>query len=69
MKILLLGCQGQVGQELRTTLTPWHRHAWSRPRVRFSCIRHHPPKLLAQSAEVIVNAAAYTAVDKAEQRG
>jgi dTDP-4-dehydrorhamnose reductase len=67
MTILLLGANGQVGHELRSALAVLGEVvALARPDVDFavpeslrSVVRRHRP-------ELIVNAAAYTAVDKAE---
>jgi dTDP-4-dehydrorhamnose reductase len=67
MKILLLGKDGQVGWELQRSLSPLGEViAMGRQEADFEdaaglavCIRRHAPS-------VIVNAAAYTAVDKAE---
>ena len=71
MKILLFGCNGQVGWELQRSLAPLgnlvaldfdsalHRADFSRPEGLAETVR-----LLAP--DVIVNAAAHTAVDKAE---
>lgn len=67
MKILLLGVNGQVGWELCRALAPLGElEAWDRQRADLT----RPQSLVAQvmqcRPEVIVNAAAYTAVDKAE---
>ncbi len=67
MKILLLGKDGQVGWELQRALAPLGElHSVGRSEADFS----QPETLRALVAEVkpdvIVNAAAYTAVDKAE---
>ncbi len=70
MKILVLGSQGQVGWELVRSLLPLGEVvALSRaeadlaqPDMLRAVIRSHQPTL-------IVNAAAYTAVDKAESEG
>lgn len=67
MTILLFGADGQVGKELRRTLLPHGRlRAITREQVDLTdadairrCIMSHEPK-------IIVNAAAYTAVDRAE---
>jgi dTDP-4-dehydrorhamnose reductase len=67
MKILLLGKDGQVGWELQRTLAPLGTlFAFGRDDANLEdldgvrrLIAHHRP-------DVIVNAAAYTAVDKAE---
>ncbi|MBD2438300.1 dTDP-4-dehydrorhamnose reductase [Nostoc sp. FACHB-110] len=66
-KILLIGSQGQVGQELQRILIPLGNIVTiSRPTVDLlkpdslpDIIQHHQP-------QVIINAAAYTAVEKAE---
>jgi dTDP-4-dehydrorhamnose reductase len=65
MKILLFGANGQVGWELQRSLSPLgevialgHRDADLAQPVRGHIERHRP--------DVIVNAAAYTAVDQAE---
>ncbi|WP_089729521.1 dTDP-4-dehydrorhamnose reductase [Candidatus Thiosymbion oneisti] len=73
--ILLIGANGQVGWELRRTLAPLGQliaasldGAWG-PRVDLADPRAIS-KLVRESApDVVVNAAAYTAVDKAEEEG
>ncbi len=67
MKILLIGKNGQVGWELRRTLAPLAKVvAVDYPEINFT----DPAALRRLVAEtcpsVVVNAAAYTAVDKAE---
>ncbi len=72
MKILLLGCNGQVGWELQRSLQPLgevvscdfdsqvdRRANFSEPEAVSALVNRERP-------DVIVNAAAYTAVDKAE---
>lgn len=67
MKILLLGKDGQVGWELQRALAPLGELRclgrgeadFSNPESLRACVRDFAP-------DVIVNAAAYTAVDKAE---
>ena len=71
MKILLFGCTGQVGWELQRALAPLgelvaldfdsadHHADFSRPAGLADTVR-------ALAPDVIVNAAAHTAVDKAE---
>jgi dTDP-4-dehydrorhamnose reductase len=68
MKILCSGKDGQVGWELQRA---WRRWAKSRAVGRADCDRLHRPEGAARDGarrapDVIVNAAAYTAVDKAE---
>ncbi len=70
MNILLLGANGQLGWQLRRALAPLGRlTAWDRGDAGGDLAR---PDELAQGLrrlrpEVVVNAAAYTAVDRAEQ--
>jgi dTDP-4-dehydrorhamnose reductase len=67
MKILLFGKDGQVGWELQRSLAPLGEVValgpedadFEEPEGLRGCVRRHRP-------DVIVNAAAYTAVDKAE---
>ncbi|HBZ06860.1 MAG TPA: NAD(P)-dependent oxidoreductase, partial [Massilia sp.] len=67
MKILLLGKDGQVGWELQRALAPLGELRmlgregadFAQPESLRACVRAFAP-------DVIVNAAAYTAVDKAE---
>lgn len=67
MKILLIGSQGQVGQELLTTLPALGAlTAWSRADLDLTAGAAIAPQVVAQQPDVIVNAAAYTAVDRAE---
>jgi dTDP-4-dehydrorhamnose reductase len=66
MKILLLGANGQVGWELQRSLAPMGDvHAWDHAEADLSTEAFLQP--LGQLApQLIVNAAAHTAVDKAE---
>lgn len=67
MKILLIGAQGQVGQELSQTLPALGPvTAWDRQQLDLSNLDQIAPQVTAQAPDVIVNAAAYTAVDRAE---
>ncbi|MDF3942649.1 dTDP-4-dehydrorhamnose reductase [Achromobacter denitrificans] len=67
MKILLLGKDGQVGRELqRTLLTLGDVHASGREDANFEDPESLRRLLDTQTPDIIVNAAAYTAVDKAE---
>ncbi|RSE89139.1 dTDP-4-dehydrorhamnose reductase [Achromobacter denitrificans] len=67
MKILLLGKNGQVGHELQRTLLPLGELvALDRHGGDLANVQQLRAVLEAQSPDVIVNAAAYTAVDKAE---
>jgi len=71
MKILLLGCNGQIGWELQRSLSllgdliPLHRGSATAcgDVTQLDALRR---TLESIKADVIVNAAAYTAVDKAE---
>ncbi|HEX9183652.1 MAG TPA: dTDP-4-dehydrorhamnose reductase, partial [Burkholderiales bacterium] len=67
MKILLLGRNGQVGWELERTLAPLGElKAFDRAALDLADVPRLAAAVRALQPEVIVNAAAYTAVDKAE---
>ncbi len=67
MKILLLGKNGQVGHELQRTLLPLGQLVClGRAEANLENIDGLERILLTHAPNIIVNAAAYTAVDKAE---
>ncbi len=67
MKILLLGKDGQVGTELKRTLLPLgHVIALGRADHNLENLSGLSHLLNVHQPDIIVNAAAYTAVDKAE---
>lgn len=67
MNILLLGKDGQVGHELRRTLLPLGQvHACGRQDANLEDLEGLRQLLHRQKPDLIVNAAAYTAVDRAE---
>jgi dTDP-4-dehydrorhamnose reductase len=67
-KLLLLGAQGQVGQELQRTLAPLGEVvALDRAQLDLTQAANLRELLHRQAPAVVVNAAAYTAVDRAEQ--
>ncbi|MGF1458812.1 MAG: dTDP-4-dehydrorhamnose reductase [Leptolyngbyaceae cyanobacterium] len=69
MKILLIGSQGQVGQALAATLPAvGSLTAWSRADLDLTQSESLVTRVTQQAPDVIVNAAAYTAVDQAEQQ-
>lgn len=66
-KILLLGKIGQLGFELQRTLAPLGEvMALDFPEIDFSKPATLTPQVLAVNPDVIINAVAYTDVDKAE---
>lgn len=66
-KILLLGCNGQVGWELQRSLAPLGTLlACDRQRADLSDLSGLEQLLRREQPDIIVNAGAYTAVDKAE---
>ncbi|MDX2144509.1 MAG: dTDP-4-dehydrorhamnose reductase [Rhodospirillaceae bacterium] len=70
MKILLLGVRGQVGWELHRALSPLGDVvACGRKEADLSNLDGLRTVAAVANADVIVNAAAYTAVDKAETEG
>ncbi len=67
MKILLLGKNGQVGWELARALLPLGEViALDRQQVDFTQVAVLRQRIQTHQPDVIVNAVAYTAVDKAE---
>jgi len=67
MKILLIGKNGQVGWELRRTLAPLAEVvAMDYPEINFTDAPGLRQLVAGMRPGVVVNAAAYTAVDKAE---
>jgi len=67
MKILLFGKDGQVGWELQRALAPLGAlRACGRPEADFADPASLRALVRAEAPDVIVNAAAYTAVDQAE---
>ena len=67
VKILLLGSNGQVGWELQRSLAPLGElKACDRKTVDLETLKSLQTTVREYSPTVIVNAAAYTAVDKAE---
>ena len=68
MKILLIGKNGQVGWELRRTLAPLAEVvAVDYPEINFTDAPALRQLVAGMRPDVVVNAAAYTAVDKAEK--
>lgn len=67
MRILLLGKDGQLGRELQRSLAPHGQiTAWGRAECDLAQTELLYASVMAVKPDVIVNAAAYTAVDKAE---
>jgi len=67
MKILLIGKNGQVGSELNKLLQSFGTLiAFGREQLDFSNLNSIEPSILDIRPDIIINAAAYTAVDKAE---
>lgn len=67
MRILLLGANGQVGWELQRALAPLAAvSAFTRAAADLANLEDLRALVRAAKADVIVNGAAYTAVDKAE---
>lgn len=67
MKILVIGCNGQVGWELVRCLQPLGEViATDRRQMNLSDLDNIKTTLKNIAPDIIVNAAAYTAVDKAE---
>ena len=69
MKILILGCKGQIGRCLYDQLANTDHEVvyTSRDQIDISYFETTKNQILEISPEVVINAAAYTAVDKAEE--
>jgi dTDP-4-dehydrorhamnose reductase len=68
MRLMLTGADGQVGWELRHSLAPLGKvAAFDRSQCDLSRPERLPGIVRGAKPDVIVNAAAYTTVDKAEQ--
>jgi dTDP-4-dehydrorhamnose reductase len=67
-RALITGAGGQLGRELLFTAPEgWHCQALSRSQLDISNAQAVADVLQAQRPDVLINAAAYTAVDRAEQ--
>ncbi len=66
MKILLLGAHGQVGWEVARALTSQDVLTYGRAQADLSDLEGLRGVVQRANANIIINAAAYTAVDKAE---
>ena len=65
--ILLIGSNGQVGTELQNTLSPNYKViAVTRPQIDLTQADNLRQIIRENQPKIIINAAAYTAVDKAE---
>ena len=69
MKILVLGCKGQLGRCLNDQLTNTEHEViyTSREQIDIADFKVTKNKILEFSPNLIINATAYTAVDKAEE--
>lgn len=69
MCVLIIGKSGQVAQSLAATQPSWINDAtyWSRETLDLSDPASVRPAVEASGARVIINAAAYTQVDRAEE--
>ena len=69
MKILVLGCKGQLGRCLNDQLTNTDHEViyTSREQIDIADFEVTKNKILEFSPDLIINATAYTAVDKAEE--
>jgi len=67
MRVLITGAQGQVGQELMRSAPPsWEVHGLGSNDLDISDSVHVMAAVKTLQPQLIINAAAYTAVDKAE---
>lgn len=67
MRVLITGAQGQVGQELILSAPPnWEVHGLGSSDLDITDAAHVMASVQALHPQLIINAAAYTTVDKAE---
>ncbi len=67
MRVLITGAQGQVGQELMQSAPPsWQVSAFGSQQLDISDAQRVLDNIRQVQPQLIINAAAYTAVDKAE---
>lgn len=67
MRVLITGAQGQVGAELlRSAPTNWHVHGLGSSELDITDAAQVLARAQALQPQLIINAAAYTAVDQAE---
>lgn len=69
MRIVIIGAQGQVGSELtrRAPALGYEALAWDQAELDITDAAAVDQALATSGADLVINAAAYTAVDKAEQ--
>ncbi|MCB1776555.1 MAG: sugar nucleotide-binding protein, partial [Candidatus Competibacteraceae bacterium] len=69
MRIIVIGAQGQVGWELtrRALALGYNVLAWDQAELDITDAAAVDQALDGSGAEIVINAAAYTAVDKAEE--
>lgn len=66
MRVLLLGANGTLGSALEEALSDENLTAWTMKNLDLGRLDSIRPKITAIKPDVVVNAAAYTAVDEAE---
>lgn len=68
MKVLLLGARGMLGQALQKVLANEKVTAWDKEELDITNQTQVRARISAEKPDVIINAAAYTAVDAAEEK-
>lgn len=68
MRVLVVGCNGQVGRFLESEIRayPWEVKTLDRAALDITLVSKVTEQVVAFQPDVIINAAAYTAVDQAE---
>lgn len=67
MKILILGAQGNLGTQLSKTFNDYDLLQWDREEADLLDLNSLLVKIHAAQPDIVINAAAYNAVDKCEQ--
>jgi len=68
MKILIVGARGMLGQELAKVFAAHDLHLWDKDELDITNSFLVEEKLVDLHPDIIINSAAYNAVDEAEQR-
>lgn len=67
MRVLVLGAKGMLGGMLQHVFKDWQVAAWDREELDITNEAQVREKIVAQKPEIIINAAAWTDVDGAEE--
>jgi dTDP-4-dehydrorhamnose reductase len=69
MKVLIIGAKGTLGRQFLLTYKDEDVHGWDREEIDITDPIGAREKIKAEGFELVINCAAYNAVDKAEEEG